>query len=230
MQTQMIDVAGADGVFPAYFAAPDNPKAGLIVIQEIFGVNSHMRDVTERLAEAGFAALTPDLFWRQQPGIELGYTPDDVARGRELKAKTEVDDAIKDISAAFDALSARAECRAKKIGVIGFCFGGLLTYLAATRLKPACAASYYGGGITAYLDEADKIDCPMQFHFGEQDSAIPLEQVEQIRAAVSGKNAEIFIYEGAGHGFHCDQRGSYNEASAKVAWERSMTLFNQHLV
>ena len=230
MQTQMLDVTGADGAFQAYFATPDSPRAGLIVIQEIFGVNSHMRDVTERLAGAGFAALTPDLFWREQPGIELGYTPEDVAKGRELKAKSEVDHAIRDVGAAFDVLSARPECRGKKIGVIGFCYGGLITYLAAARLKPACAASYYGGGIVGYLDEADKIDCPIQFHFGQQDSAIPLDQVEQIRAAVSGKDAEIFIYEGAGHGFHCDQRGSYNEASAKVAWERSMTLFNNHLV
>jgi carboxymethylenebutenolidase len=182
------------------------------------------------LTEAGYAALAPDIFWRVQPGIELGYTADDIAKGRELKAKMNMDEVIEDVRAAFDVLGAQPECQGQKLGIIGFCYGGLISYTAATRLDPACASSYYGGGIVEYLNEADRLSCPIQFHFGEQDAAIPLDQVEQVRKAVSRKtNAEVFVYEGAGHGFHCDQRGSYNEASAKIAWERTLSLFGKYL-
>jgi len=217
--------------FNAYLATPDSsiPAPGVLVVQEIFGVNSHIRSVTERFAEAGYVALAHDVFWRDAPGIELGYEADDIARGRELKAATNTDAAVADMKAALAALRARPECNGN-VAVVGFCYGGLLTYLAATRLDPDCASSYYGGGIADFLDEADKISIPMQFHFGEKDAAIPLEHVEQLRQAVNGKeNIEIFVYPGAGHGFHCDQRGSFDTASADQAWARTLALFSQHL-
>ena len=229
VNSQMIDIDGSDGVLQAYFAVSDRIRAGVVLIQEIFGINSHIRDVCDRLAAAGYAVLAPDLFWRIQPDIQLGYTPDDIAKGRAFKDQVTVDDAVADLRATFATLRARPECRDKKIGVVGFCWGGLLTYLAAARLDPTCAASYYGGGIANFLGEADKIDCPIQFHFGDQDQAIPIDQVDNIRAAVRSKNAEVFIYHGAGHGFHCDQRSSYNADSAKLAWERTLGLFDRFL-
>lgn len=231
MQTQTLSI---NNQFDAYLAIPDGvssdaPAPGVLVVQEIFGVNSHIRSVVERFAEAGYVALAHDVFWRDAPGIELGYEADDIARGRELKAATDTDAAVADMKAALAALRARPECTGKA-AVVGFCYGGLLTYLAATRLDPDCASAYYGGGIADYLAEAGNISIPMQFHFGEQDAAIPMEQVKQVQQAVSGKqNVEVFVYPGAGHGFHCDQRGSFNAASAEQAWQRSLALFGQHL-
>ena len=251
--TERLTVNGPDGQFQAYFAAPQqnnsvpddpvpddpapddpapgDPVPGVIVIQEIFGVNSHIRSVTERLAQAGFAALAPDIFWRIEHGIELGYNADDVAKGRELKSKMNMDEVISDVSATFDALTTRPECNQKqKPGIVGFCYGGLISYVAAARLNPACASSYYGGGIVDYLNEADKINAPIQFHFGSEDNAIPLDQVEQVRQIMADKaDTGVFVYQGAGHGFHCEQRGSYNAASAAVAWDRTLKLFAQHL-
>ena len=174
VNSQMIDITGAGGALRGYFAASDQPRAGVVVIQEIFGVNSHIRDVSNRLAAAGYAVLAPDLFWRVQSDIQLGYTPDDIAKGRAFKDQITVDDAVEDLRATFATLRARPECQEKKVGVVGFCWGGLLTYLAAARLDPACVSSYYGGGIANFLGEADKIDCPIQFHFGDQDQAIPI--------------------------------------------------------
>lgn len=231
VNTETLTIAGRDGSFAGFFAAPESASAaGVIVIQEIFGVNSHIRAVTERFAEAGYAALAPDIFWRKQPGIELGYSTQDIARGRELKAAMNTDEVIEDLRAAFATLASQRQCQGRKCGVVGYCYGGLLAYVAAARLHPACASSYYGGGIVDYLDEVDKLDCPIQFHFGEQDSAIPLDQVEQVRAATRDKaDAEVFVYKGAGHGFHCDQRGSYDEHSAAIAWERTLALFSEHL-
>jgi len=227
MQTETLSI---NNQFNAYLAVPDaTPAPGVLVVQEIFGVNSHIRSVVERFAEAGYVALAQDVFWRDAPGIELGYDDDGISRGRELKAATQADDAVADMKAALATLRARPECNSK-VGVVGYCYGGLLTYLAATRLDPACASSYYGGGIVEYLAEARTINIPMQFHFGEQDAAIPLDHVEQIRQAVSGQeNIEVFVYPGAGHGFHCDQRGSFDAASAEQAWGRTLELFNRYL-
>jgi carboxymethylenebutenolidase len=231
MISEWLTISGLGGKFQGYFAAPPGASApGVVVIQEIFGVNSHIRSVVERLAQAGYAALAPDLFWRVTPGIELGYTPDDIAKGRELKAKMNMAEVIEDVDASFAALGARPECAGRKLGIVGFCYGGLVSYVAAVRLQLACASSYYGGGIPEYLDEIDNLACPIQFHFGAEDAAIPLDQVEQIRRAAKGKpNAEVFVYEGAGHGFHCDQRASFQADAAALAWERTLGLFAQHL-
>ena len=139
-----------------------------------------------------------------------------------------MDEVIDDLRTTLAALRARPECQGDKIGIVGYCYGGLLTYTTAARLDAACASSYYGGGIVDYLDEAGHINRPMQFHFGAQDAGIPLGHVEQIRQAVAHKaQVEVFVYDGADHGFHCDQRGSYDEASAALAWQRTLDLFHQ---
>ncbi|MFO1351985.1 MAG: dienelactone hydrolase family protein [Gammaproteobacteria bacterium] len=231
LNTEWLDIDSGNGRFQAYLAAPAAASApGVVVIQEIFGVNSHIRSVCERLAQAGYAALAPDIFWRVRPRIELGYGPDDIAQGRELKAKMKMDEVIEDVRASFAALAARPQCRGRKSAIVGYCYGGLVAYVAAARLHPACASSYYGGGIVEYLDEADKLDLPMQFHFGAKDAAIPLDQVEKIRAAVANKPAiEVLVYPDAGHGFHCDQRASFHAPSAELAWNRTLALFTRHL-
>lgn len=227
-----ITVDGPDGAFGAYLAAPGAGAGapGVLVIQEIFGVNPHIRSVVDRFAEAGYAALAPDVFWRLQPGVELGYDTADVARGRELKGQMNNDQAVADLEATIATLAELPECSGGRPGVVGYCYGGLLSYLVAARLDPACLSSYYGGGIADYLHEAGKIDCPAQFHFGSEDTAIPLDQVGRLRDALADKpDCEVFVYEGAGHGFHCDQRGSYHAASADLAWRRTLQLFGTHL-
>ncbi|MCH9046927.1 MAG: dienelactone hydrolase family protein [SAR324 cluster bacterium] len=230
--SEHVKITSAGGTFDGYFAAPggDGAAPGVVVIQEIFGVNSHIRSVVERLAGEGYAALAPDLFWRVRPGIELGYTPDDIAQGREIRGKLNDDEVVEDVRATFEVLGKRPECQGRKLGITGFCWGGFVTYLAACRLSPAATASYYGGGIAGFLDEADKIDAPILFHFGEKDARIPLSDVEQVKEKVAGKHdAQVFVYPEAEHGFHCDQRGSYQEAAARQAWARSMELFGKHL-
>jgi|SRR5579863_1246333 len=231
IKSEWVTVVNAEQPFPAYLALPAGPaRGGVVVIQEIFGVNSHIRSVADRTAEAGYVALAPDLFWRVKPHIELGYTPDDIAKGREFRGKLKDDETVKDIEATSKVLASRPEMAGKKWGVMGFCYGGLQTYLTAARLKPAAASVYYGGGIANYLGEADHIKCPILFHFGEIDKGIPMDQVDKIKAAMASKaDATVHVYPGADHGFHCDQRGSYNEGSAKIAWGRTVEFFHQHL-
>ena len=234
IHTTQITINGPDGNFGAYLAVPSEVgpagAPGVLVLQEIFGVNSHIRSVTERFAEAGYTALAPDVFWRIRPGIELGYDGDDISQGRELKAQMNMDDAITDLGAALEALRERAECNGKPPGVVGFCYGGLLTFTVATRLPVGCASSYYGGGIADYLSEAHDLSSPLQLHFGSEDASIPADHVEQAKQALQGKpNTKVFVYPGAGHGFHCDQRGSYHADSAALAWGRTLGLFNRYL-
>ena len=232
IKTENVTIKGAGGTFNGFFAAPQGggPVPGVVVIQEIFGVNSHMRDMVQRFANAGYAAISPDLFHTVQPGIELGYTPDDIAKGREIRGKLDNDKVIEDVRATFDALAARAETKGKKLGITGYCYGGFVTYLSACRLKPAAVSAYYGGGIVNFLAEADKISAPIQLHFGEKDPGIPMPEVEQIKAKLKGRsNAEVFTYPDADHGFNCNDRKSYQVKAAKQAWERTMQLFSKHL-
>jgi carboxymethylenebutenolidase len=230
IKTEWVTVVQAEQTFPAFLTLPSGPvRGGVLVIQEIFGVNSHIRSVAERAAEEGFVALAPDLFWRVKPHIELGYTPDDIAQGREVRGKLKDDETVQDVAAALKVLAARPEMKGKKLGVMGFCWGGLISYLSAVRLKPAAAAVYYGGGIPNYLKEADKLG-PIMYHFGELDKGIPMDQVEQIKTAMQGRpDATVYTYPPADHGFHCDQRGSYHAPSAKQAWGRTMEFFHKHI-
>lgn len=220
IKTEWVTLGQGAQSFPAFLATPSEvPRGGVLVVQEIFGVNSHIRSVVERTAAAGYVALAPDLFWRVKPHIELGYTPDDIAQGREVRAKLKDDDTIHDVGLGMGVLMGRPAMRGKKLAVMGFCWGGLISYLAACRLKPAAAVVYYGGNIPNNLSEADKIVCPMMYHFGDLDKGIPVTDVDKIREAMKGRpDTKVFLYKGADHGFHCDQRGSYHPESAKYAW------------
>lgn len=224
-----IDLTSADSfVFPAYVTQPaGKPKGAVVVLQEIFGVNSHIRSVADGYAAAGYLAVAPATFHRAKPGVELGYTEPDMNAGFALKGAVEALPApgvLQDIQAA---ISHAAQTSGGKVGIVGFCWGGLLTWRAACTLSGLSAAvPYYGGGMTAGDEPARQPACPVMAHFGNQDHWIPLDSVEAFKKAQPG--VEVHIYE-ANHGFNCDQRGSYNEAAAKLAKQRTLDFFAKHL-
>jgi carboxymethylenebutenolidase len=206
----------------AYRAEPSGKaKAGIVLIQEIFGVNHHIRAVCDRLAGEGYAAVAPAVFDRQQPNFESGYSPDEIANARKFVANPDWNAMLRDVQAAID--------EAKKngpVGIMGFCMGGTISFLSACRLNGLSAAvCYYGGQIAKNADEKPKI--PTQMHFGEQDASIPMSDVEMIKKKRT--DCEIFVYPNAQHGFHCDERGSYNAEAAKLAWQRSMAFLTKHV-
>ncbi|HEY9568819.1 MAG TPA: dienelactone hydrolase family protein [Thalassobaculum sp.] len=205
----------------AYMAQPEGrPKGGVVVIQEIFGVNAHIRAVADDYAKQGYLAVAPALFDRVRPGIELGYEAADIAEGREIRGKLENDDALLDVAAAADAVKS-----AGRIAAVGYCWGGTLAWLAATRLEGFSAvASYYGGGIGGFA--AERPHCPVILHFGEQDHAIPMTEVDAVRAA--HPELPVHVYP-AGHGFNCDHRASFEPKSAEIARERTLAFFSKHL-
>ena len=225
----MIQLQSADGFkFDAYVAEPAQPvKAAVVVLQEIFGVNDHIRKVADGYAQAGYLAIAPATFARSKTGVELGYTPDDMNAGFALKTAIEALPApgvIADIQAAVN--HAAATCKGK-VGVVGYCWGGLLTWRSAALVSGLSAAvPYYGGGVTTEAEAQRKPLCPVLAHFGEKDHWIPLETVESFKKAQPG--VEVHVY-AADHGFNCDQRGSYNEAAAKVARQRTLDFFAKHL-
>ena len=231
ISTQMVKVPGPKGEFDAYLAAPQGGQSpGVVVIQEIFGINPHIRSVTDRFAEAGYAAIAPDLYWPHKHHFETGYTPADIEVAGGVMGKISLDDAVKDVAATIGVLKGRKEAKPDKVGVVGFCWGGLMTYLVAARLHPTCSAPYYGGRIAQFLGEAGNINTPAMFHFGEQDASIPMDQVAQIKETFkNNKNVTIYTYPGAQHGFTCDERGSYHEASAELAWGRTLEFLGKHL-
>ncbi|MDX2102410.1 MAG: dienelactone hydrolase family protein [Alphaproteobacteria bacterium] len=207
-----LTLTAADGhVSGAYLAEPDGtPIGSLVVVQEIFGVNRHIRRVCDAWAKAGYRALAPALFDRVRPGVELGYTPDGIKQGREIRAEVPLEGALADLAAAI------AYLRPAKVGVIGYCWGGTLAWLAASRLGADAAVGYYGGQIAAFGAEAPK--CPVILHFGEQDGSIPMADVTLIRS--KHPMLPVYVYP-AGHGFNCDERDHYEPGSAKLAWTRS---------
>ena len=197
------------------------PKGGLVVIQEIFGVNHHIRAVCDRLANEGYVAVAPAMFDRFKPNFESGYTPDEIASARALMGNLNWDAAMKDVEAALGDIKSIGAC-----GVIGFCFGGSVSFLAACRVNGLKAAiCYYGGTIAKNADEKPK--CPVQMHFGEKDAGIPLSDVETIKQ--KQPQAEVYVYKDAQHGFHCDERASFQKEAAGVAWKRSMEFLAKHL-
>lgn len=222
-----IELKAADGfAFPAYVAQPaGTPKGGVVVLQEIFGVNSHIRAVADGYAAQGYLAVAPATFHRVKPGVELGYQPDDMTAGFGLKTAVEALPApgvLQDIQAAIDHAA-----QAGKVGIVGYCWGGLLTWRAACNLKGlSAAAPYYGGGVTTPEEVARQPLVPVLAHFGDQDHWIPLDTVEAFKAAQPG--VTVHVYQ-ANHGFNCDQRGSYNEAAATLARERTLAFFAQHV-
>jgi carboxymethylenebutenolidase len=222
-----VDLKAADGfTFPAYVAKPQGTAAGaVVVLQEIFGVNSHIRDVADGYAAQGYLAVAPSTFHRAKPGVELGYTQDDMSAGFALKQAVEslpAPGVLQDIQAAIDHAK-----QAGKVGIVGYCWGGLLTWRSACTLDGLSAAvAYYGGGVTTPEEVARKPKCPTMAHFGDQDHWIPMDSVEAFKKA--HPEVEVHVYN-ANHGFNCDQRGSYNEAAAKLARERSLAFFKKHL-
>ena len=205
----------------AYRSDPaGKPRGGLVVAQEIFGVNGHIRSVCDGFAADGYLAIAPALFERHERGVDLGYTPPDVERGREIREHVSVDGTLADIAAARGVAAV-----AGKVGMIGYCWGGLLAWLAAARVPGfACAIAYYGGGMTDAIGEQPR--CPVMAHFGEQDAMIPMAGVKALAAA--HPTAQVFTYP-AGHGFNCDQRGSFHADSAKLARERSLSFLRKHV-
>lgn len=223
-----LTLQAADGHrFPAYVAEPaGQPKGGLVVLQEIFGVNAHIRAVADGYAAAGYFVVAPATFSRIGKGeAELGYTEADMKEGMGLKAGVEALPApgvIADIQAAVDHAA-----QAGKVGIVGYCWGGLLTWRAAALVKGlSAAAPYYGGGVTTPEETARQPKVPVLAHFGEQDHWIPLDTVEAFKQAQPG--VEVRVYP-ANHGFNCDHRGSYDKAAADLARERTLAFFAKHV-
>ena len=197
------------------------PKGAVVVIQEIFGVNHHIRSVCDRFAAEGYIAISPSIFDRLEPGFTSGYSPDEVATARKFVANPDWAAMLRDTQAAIDAVKDTGP-----VGIIGFCLGGSVAYAAATKLSGLSAAiGYYGGAIVRFADDKPKV--PTQLHFGEKDAGIPLSDVETIKA--KRPEVEIHVYPGAQHGFHCDERASYDKASADIAWPRSLAFLARHL-
>ena len=217
-----IELTAADGFrLSAWRAEPvGEPRGAVVVAQEIFGVNSHIRNVCDGFAADGYLAIAPALFDRYERGVDIGYTPPDVAKGRELKSQAQIEPALLDVDAARAAVAS-----AGKVAVIGYCWGGFVAWMAAARVAGfACAVPYYGGGI---LDAAaEQPRCPVMAHFGERDSGIPVAGVRQLMAR--HPDAQIFIYD-ADHGFNCDQRAAYNPAAAKIARERTLDFLRRYV-
>ncbi|MHB1674153.1 MAG: dienelactone hydrolase family protein [Acidobacteriaceae bacterium] len=222
--SQHTQLQAADGhKFDAYIAQPTGePKAGVVVLQEIFGVNAHIRSVADRFARAGYLTIAPALFDRAQRDVEMAYGPDEGKQGMQIVQRIPLDQTLADIAAAIQYLR---EHGARKVGVVGFCWGGTLAWVSNTRLHPDATVSYYPGGIQNYIQE--KSTCPAIFHFGLQDNHIPQTVVEQVRHEYPGFS--VFTYD-AGHGFNCDARASYNEAAAKLAQQRTLAHFDEFLV
>jgi carboxymethylenebutenolidase len=220
---QAVTLTSSDGFkLGGYRAEPKGtPKGAVVVIQEIFGVNHHIRAVTDRLAEEGYVAIAPALFDRMQKDFQTDYTPEDIAKGREMAMKADQPAMLRDTQTAIDSVKSVG-----KVGITGFCMGGTVTFLAAAQLSGLSAAvAYYGGQIAKNVDQKPKV--PTMMHFGEKDAGIPMPDVDNIKA--KHPNAEIFVYDGAQHGFHCDERASYDKKSADVAWKRTMDFFGKHL-
>jgi carboxymethylenebutenolidase len=219
---EWIDLKSTDGFeLKAWRAEPRGaPKGGIVVIQEIFGVNHHIRSVTDRLAAAGYLAVAPAMFDRVEPGVELNYDQAGMTKGMELAGKMDREKALADIAAAVAAASPGG-----KVGITGFCMGGTYCWLAAAQLPGLSAAvGYYGGGIVGLKDLQPKI--PTTLHFGEKDAHIPVAGVKEVGAL--HPDVPIYLYP-ADHGFHCDERGSYDKPSATLAWERTLAFFGDHV-
>jgi carboxymethylenebutenolidase len=206
----------------AYRADPaGTPKGAVVVIQEIFGVNHHIRAVCDRFADAGYVAIAPSIFDRTEPNFQSGYSPAEIEVARKFVANPDWAAILLDTQAAIDAVKS-----AGPVGIIGFCLGGSVAYAAATKLSGLSAAiGYYGGVIVRFAD--DKPEVPTQLHFGEKDAGIPLSDVDTIRA--KRPDVEIYVYPGAQHGFSCNERPSYDKASADIAWMRSLDFFGKHM-
>jgi len=224
--SRWIHVTAEDGgTYDAYLCLPPTGSGpGLVLFQEIFGVNLHIRTVAEQYALDGFVVLAPDVFWREAPRVELGYAGADMERARALMGAADRNALAADVKTTVAALRARSEVKGK-VGAIGYCMGGRLSFVAAATADVDSAVCYYGGGIHDQLELAEGITCPTMFHYGETDGNIPLAAVEKVKAAMAGKRAEVHVYPNAGHGFNCWDRGAYHAPSAALAHGRTLQHF-----
>jgi carboxymethylenebutenolidase len=231
VKTEWISVVATGGAsFDAYLARPPaGAGPGLVLFQEIFGVNEHIRALAEQYALDGFVVLAPDVFWRSQRRVELGYEGADRQRGIELAGQLKAPELGADMVATVAALRARPEIGGGKVGAIGYCMGGRLAFLAAATAGVDAAVAYYGGGIHDQLDKAASIKCPVLFHYAERDDHISMAAVDKVRTAMHGKAAEVHVYPGAMHGFNCWARGSYHAPSAALAHGRSLQFLSSNL-
>jgi carboxymethylenebutenolidase len=207
--------------FSAWLAAPaGKPRGAVVVIQEIFGVNAHIRAVADGFAAEGYVAIAPALFDRVRKGIELGYDAETMKEGMGYVMQLKPEKTLLDLAASIAVVK-----HAGRVGVVGFCWGGKMAYVSACELPIACGVAYYGGGIAKEL--AKTPNCPMLYHFGGKDTHIPQSDVDQIRAA--DKRGTFYIYPDAEHGFNCDMRGSFNAAASQLARQRTLAFLAQHL-
>ena len=241
ISTHTVTVPNGDLQIAAYLASPT--EAGIypavIVVQEIFGVNAHIRDVTERIAREGYVAIAPAIYQRQAPDFETGYTLEAVQEGKRYKEETKTEELLSDLQATIDYLYELPQVKKTGVGLIGFCFGGHVVYLGATLPAVKATASFYGAGITHWnpgngqptLTYTPEIKGMLYAFFGGQDASIPLPEVEQIQQALQQHHIahQVFIYPDADHGFFCDQRDSYHAPSAQDAWQKVLALYHSHL-
>lgn len=241
IKTDWVKVKNGSIEIAAYLAQPTStaPTSGIVVIQEIFGVNNHIRDVTERFAKEGYVAIAPAIYQRQAPGFETGYTDEDIKIGRKYKEQTTAEELLSDIQASINYLIGETPAKVDAIGCIGFCFGGHVAYLTATLPDIKATASFYGAGITTMtpgggsptLTRTKDIKGTIYLFFGMEDASIPEAQVDQIEDELEKHQIlhRVFRYPGADHGFFCDQRASYNKEAAVDAWNQVKQLFRQEL-
>jgi len=229
---EMIELQGPDGAFKAYFARPaSTPAPGVVLIQEIFGVNAFMRKAADELAGRGYAVMVPDLFWRLQPGVELDATKEEeFQKGLDLMGEFDIDTGVKDIQTTITVLRADGACNGK-VGAVGYCLGGLLAFLTAARTDSDASVGYYGVNIDKYLDEAKTIKAPFLLHQAVEDGFVPKEQQEKVIDGLSGNSVcTVERYPGRDHGFaRSTDPNHYHEADAKTADARTMDLFQRHL-
>jgi carboxymethylenebutenolidase len=240
VRTTPVTILNGDLQIAAYLAKPavEGSFPGIIVIQEIFGVNQHIREVTEQIAAQGYVAIAPAIYQRQAPGFEVGYSPEEVALGRKYKQQTQAAELLSDIQATLDYLKSLQSVKPDRFGSIGFCFGGHVVYLAATLPEIQATACFYGAGIAtgtpgggpATMTRTSDISGIIYGFFGTEDPLIPNEEVGQIEAELQKQNIrhQIFRYP-TGHGFCCDRRDSYNQPAATDAWTHVYQLFQQEL-
>jgi carboxymethylenebutenolidase len=214
---KMIRLKAKDGhELDAYLAEPEGqPKGGIVVVQEVFGVTNHIKRVADQYAAQGYKAIAPAMFDRVARNITLDYTQ--VQKGLEYMRELKWPNTLADFAAAADEIRS-----AGSASVVGYCWGGTVAHVAASELSLDAAVSYYGGGVAKMLDK--KPQCPVMYHFGDQDASIPLADIEKIKQA--NPDSPLFVYPGAGHGFNCDERGSYSAKDAKLAFERSIEFLN----
>lgn len=241
IRTEWVAVKNGDLPIDAYLAQPIEAGTypGIVVIQEIFGVNEHIRDVTERIAKEGYIAIAPAIYQRLAPGFAVGYSPEEIKWGREYKVLTQADELLGDIQGAIAYLKTLPNLKTGSIGSIGFCFGGHVVYLGAVLEEIKATASFYGAGVATLtpgggeptITRTKEIKGILYAFFGREDVLIPSEQVDAIAAELKKCNIthQIFQYNGVGHGFFCDRRSDYDEASAQDAWQKVLQLFSSTL-